>query len=81
MSGMRILGDVTAHCKNRMVVFNHEVVTSVAEQWRPKYSTWTTMLSIGSYLLPQPLVPHKSVQLVNRVHNWWVGNTWCLCGM
>ena len=32
MSGMHILGGVTAHCKNRMVVFNHEVVTSVAEQ-------------------------------------------------
>jgi len=26
-----------------------EVVTSVAEQWGPKYSAWTAMSAMGSY--------------------------------
>jgi len=33
------------HRKNRMV-FHQEVVTSVAEQWRPNCTAWTTITVI-----------------------------------
>ena len=29
--------------------FNQKLATSVAEQWRPKYTAWTTMSAVGSY--------------------------------